>query len=105
MAKQFKTTEADSLIDNIVSGSTPTTKKVTRRRKATNHKAKKTNAAAELRSQRKQILVTPETGKQLNLVARIKGVSQNEIVNEAIESYLKKTMRDATIKELVSKLG
>ncbi len=76
-----------------------------KRSTSTNRKAKQTKTPAELRSKRKQILITPETDKQLNLVARIKGTSQNEIINEAVNKYLKNQMKNATIKELVSKLS
>lgn len=76
-----------------------------KRSTSTNRKAKQAKTPAELRSKRKQILITPETDKQLNLVARIKGTSQNEIINEAVNKYLKNQMKNATIKELVSKLS
>lgn len=76
-----------------------------KRSTSTNRKAKQTKTPAELRSKRKQILITPETDKQLNLVARIKGTSQNEIINEAINKYLKNQMQDREVKELASRLS
>lgn len=101
MTKEFDGTAADGLI-NSITGRTPTN---SRQQKAGNRKSKTTKKVTELRSKRKQILVTPETDKQLNLLSRIKGVSQNEIINEAVTKYLKRQMQDSEVKELASRLS
>lgn len=40
------------------------------------------------RSVRKQILLTPETASKLKFTALTKQVSENEIVNKALNAYL-----------------
>lgn len=114
MTKKIDVTNAaNSLMDGINMASRANAEKAeksaaaTKRKRSTsnNRKAKQTKAPAELRSKRKQILITPETNKQLNLIARIKGTSQNEIINEAINKYLKNQMQDREVKELASRLS
>lgn len=85
-------------------------KKPTKKAASSNRKAKRTNLTLQsqsqyksTRSKRKQILITPEMNHQLDLVARYDGVSQNELINEAVAAYLKSKMKDKDLKEFISK--
>lgn len=42
------------------------------------------------REVRKQILITKDTDANLKALSEVKGVSQNEIINKALEAYLKR---------------
>lgn len=73
--------------------------------KTINHSTKRTKKARESRSQRKQFLFTKTTSNNLKMLAMVQDESENEIVNRAVESYIKKEFRkDPTLKPLAEKL-
>lgn len=89
----FRTSEKDNAAKHI-----ETSKKV-------NHAAKKMKKTSETRSQRKQFLFTKTTSNDLKVLSMVQDKSENEIVNRAVESYIKKEFRkDPTLKTLAEKL-
>lgn len=59
----------------------------------------------EIRSQRKQILITPTMNEKAKLLGRVRGISFNELVNEALTDYIKGQMKNADIKTAIEVLN
>ena len=56
--------------------------------KLNNQSVKQTNTTVETRSQRRQLLLTEELNRNMKLLAMVKGISVNEMVNEVMEQYI-----------------
>ena len=60
---------------------------------------------SEKRSQRKQILITPTMDKQTKLLGQIRGISFNELVNNALIDYVQNQMKDENVKTAIEILS
>ncbi len=67
--------------------------KKAKRSKTVNHSAKRVNSTTETRSQRKQFLFTKETSVNMKVLAMSKGISMNEMVNDVMESYIRREFK------------
>lgn len=73
--------------------------------KSSNRSSKKTKIAVEPRSQRKQFLFTKTDSTNLKVLAMTKKTSVNELVNEAVQAYIKKEFKkNPEAKSIASKL-
>ena len=62
--------------------------------KLNNHSVKEVNTTVETRSQRRQLLLTEELNRNMKLLAMVKGISVNEMINEVMEQYIQDQFKD-----------
>ena len=72
--------------------------------KLNNHSVKEVNTTAEPRSQRRQLLLTEELNRNMKLLAMVKGISVNEMINDTMTRYVKREMRKPEVKNMMLQL-
>lgn len=72
--------------------------------KLNNHSAEQTNTTVETRSQRRQLLLTEELNRNMKLLAMVKGISVNEMINDTMTRYVQKEMRKPEVKNMMLQL-
>lgn len=72
--------------------------------KLNNQSTKQTNTTAEPRSQRRQLLLTEKLNKDMKLLAMVKGISVNEMINDTMTRYVKREMRKPEVKNMMLQL-
>ena len=74
------------------------------RTKSNNQSTKQTNTTVETRSQRRQLLLTEELNRNMKLLAMVKGISVNEMINDTMTRYVKREMRKPEVKNMMLQL-
>lgn len=72
--------------------------------KSNNQSTKQTNTTVETRSQRRQLLLTEELNRNMKLLAMVKGISVNEMINDTMTRYIKREMRKPEVKNMMLQL-
>ena len=72
--------------------------------KLNNHSVKEVNTTVETRSQRRQLLLTEELYRNMKLLAMVKGISVNEMINDTMTRYVKREMRKPEVKNMMLQL-
>ncbi len=72
--------------------------------KLNNHSTKQTNTTVETRSQRRQLLLTKKLNKDMKLLAMVKGISVNEMINDTMSRYVKREMHKPEVKNMMLQL-
>ena len=72
--------------------------------KLNNHSVKEVNTTVETRSQRRQLLLTEELNRNMKLLAMVKGISVNEMINDTMTRYIKREMRKPEVKNMMLQL-
>ena len=72
--------------------------------KLNNHSVKEVNTTVETRSQRRQLLLTEELNRNMKLLAMVKGISVNEMINDTMTRYVKREMRKPEVKNMMLQL-
>ena len=62
------------------------------------------NTTVETRSQRRQLLLTEELNRNMKLLAMVKGISVNEMINDTMTRYVKREMRKPEVKNMMLQL-
>lgn len=74
--------------------------------KLNNQSTKQVNTTAEPRSQRRQLLLTDQLNNDMKLLAIVKGISVNEMINEVMSRYVKQEMnKNPEVKNMMQKLA
>lgn len=72
--------------------------------KLNNHSVKEVNTTVETRSQRRQLLLTEELNRNMKLLAMVKGISVNEMINDTMSRYVESKMKNPEIKNMMVQL-
>lgn len=72
--------------------------------KLNNQSVKQTNTTVGTRSQRRQLLLTEELNRNMKLLAMVKGISVNEMINDTMTRYVKREMRKPEVKNMMLQL-
>lgn len=72
--------------------------------KSNNQSTKQTNTTVGTRSQRRQLLLTEELNRNMKLLAMVKGISVNEMINDTMTRYVKREMRKPEVKNMMLQL-
>lgn len=73
--------------------------------KFNNQSAKQTNTTVETRSQRRQLLLTEKLNKDMKLLAMVKGISVNEMINDTMSRYVESEMKNPEVKNMMTQLA
>ena len=73
--------------------------------KLNNHSAEQTNTTVETRSQRRQLLLTEELNRNMKLLAMVKGISVNEMINDTMNRYVESEMKNPEVKNMMAQLA
>ena len=73
--------------------------------KLNNHSVKEVNTTAEPRSQRRQLLLTEKLNKDMKLLAMVKGISVNEMINDTMSRYVESEMKNPEVKNMMTQLA
>lgn len=73
--------------------------------KLNSHSVKEVNTTVETRSQRRQLLLTEELNKDMKLLAMVKGISVNEMINDTMSRYVESEMKNPEVKNMMTQLA
>lgn len=73
--------------------------------KLNNQSTKQTNTTVETRSQRRQLLLTEELNRNMKLLAMVKGISVNEMINDTMNRYVESEMKNPEVKNMMTQLA
>lgn len=73
--------------------------------KLNNQSVKQTNTTVETRSQRRQLLLTEELNRNMKLLAMVKGISVNEMINDTMNRYVESEMKNPEVKNMMAQLA
>lgn len=73
--------------------------------KLNNQSTKQTNTTVETRSQRRQLLLTEELNRNMKLLAMVKGISVNEMINDTMTRYVESEMKNPEVKNMMAQLA
>ena len=72
--------------------------------KLNNRSTRKMNKPVETRSQRRQLLLTEELNRDMKLLAMVKGISVNEMINDTMSRYVESEMKNPEVKNMMTQL-
>ncbi len=73
--------------------------------KLNNRSTRKMNKTVETRSQRRQLLLTEKLNKDMKLLAMVKGISVNEMINDTMSRYVESEMKNPEVKNMMTQLA